>query len=478
MSNTRKAYSIAGGIVAEEMTKRFTERTYRIFSDADRLSDLANKWKNVAPDKAQGHMFEQLETIKFNMDALKKDSNLYAKTTASMGLPTDPVDIIITNGKKTLREVQAKSCNSAARSAFALSQDKYEEMLRLGPSDQHAKIEELLKERIKTGTLKAEDYEQTLRNLKESLRHENVASKGTTYQEALDATNQDTANKIASEYKIKSALVDMNESGKRAGKIGAVISGGTSVITEGYAYYKGDREFGETVVNVAVSGAKGYATGYTVTALSKGITHTTSYLLGTSIAKAASRANAPMAIAAGIVNTGKSMVKYLNGDIDSEKLLDEISHTAITGSASFYYAALGQAVIPIPVVGALVGAGVGYFIGNVIHQSGLVALGDSKIVKEAKERRKHIEAICLATIPEIRKNRLELELQAQEYFGKRKNQFILGFTEMDRALQTWNPEDFIQGLGRIGNSFDVVLPFKSFKDFDEFMKSSDKAFDF
>ncbi|WP_350551170.1 hypothetical protein [Pseudoalteromonas sp. 120-MNA-CIBAN-0494] len=469
--------SILGGIYTQHLTQDITERTYRIFGDADQLSQFASKWKNVAADKSQGHMFEQLETLKFNFDALKKDSDLYARTTASMGLPTDPVDIIISNGKETIREIQAKSCNSAARSAFALSQKKYDEMLRLAPSDQHSKIEELLKQRIEKGTLKAEDYEQTLRNLKKSLQHDNIASEGTTYQEALDATNQEQADKIANNYKFKSAITDMHKSGLKAGIVGASLTGGISFLAEGYSVIKGEKDFAEATLNTAINSAKGFATGYTVTVMSKGITHSSSYFLGEQLAKSITRSSAPVAIAVGVVNTSKYIVSYLKGEIELEELTENISHTAITGTSSFYYGALGQLAIPIPVVGALVGAGVGYFIGNMIHQSGLVALGDSAVVKASKERRNQIRAICLEAIPQIQKNRAELQSLLDKHFAERKHIFDSTFLAMDLAVDNAEPEQYINALNSLNERFDCELPFQNFAEFDQLMQS-DQSFDF
>ena len=162
--------------------------------------------------------------------------------------------------------MQAKSCNKASSSTFLLSDKKYGEMMRLSPADQHAEIEKLLKKRIAAGTLKAEDYEQTLRNLKKSLQHDNVASAGTTYQEATDATRQEVADRIADEFKLKSALTDMHESGKRAGKAGAAVAGGISALAEGYAFYQGEKALGEVTLNIALASAKGYENGYAVTA--------------------------------------------------------------------------------------------------------------------------------------------------------------------------------------------------------------------
>jgi len=476
-NHTQKVNSIMGGIIADVTTQRFTERTQRIFTDADHLSELAYKWRNVLADKAQGHLFEQQEVLKFNYDALKKDSDLYAKTTASMGLPTDPVDMVVKRSNKTVREVQAKSCNSAARSTFALSNEKYKEMQRLAPSDQHAEIERLLMQRITNGTLKAKDYEKTLRNLKKTLLHEDVSSSGTTYQDSFNSTKQEVADKIANEYKTKAVLTDMHQSGLRAGSIGAGIAGSMTGITESYALFNGERQLADATINMAISSAKGYATGYTVTALSKGGIHASSHFLGEAVSKNLTRSNAHVAIAVGVVNTGKAMASYIKGDIDFEELSDQVSHTAITSTSSFYYGALGQIVFPIPVVGALVGSGVGYLIGNLLHQSGLIALGDSAVVKEAKARRQQIEQICLQAIPQIQLHRQQLEHQLQQHAELRHQGLDFGFELMEEALDSFEPEQYIKGLNKIGEQFGIVLPYKNFENFDQMM-TSDKAFSF
>ncbi|WP_318433083.1 hypothetical protein [Photobacterium leiognathi] len=474
MNNSTRYNAIFTGTIADQQTQDLTQRTQRIFTDTEHLSNLARKWKNVHADKAQGHMFEQLEVIKFNFDALKKDSDIYAQTTASMGLPTDPVDIVIKRGNETIREIQAKSCNSAARSTFALSSEKYREMQRLAPSDQHSEIERLLKKRIEAGTLKAEDYEQTLRNLKKSLSHDEIASTGTQYKEAFDATNPDLADKIANQYKLDSALIDIHKSGMKAGKIGACVSGGLTALTESYSVIKGEKELSKAVIDTAISSAKGYATGYAVTALSKGITHTTSHFLGETISKSLTRSNAHVAIAAGVVNSAKSITSYINGEIEFENLSNEISHTAITSTSSFYYGAAGQMLIPIPVVGALVGSSVGYLVGNLIYQSGLLALGDDNIlVNEAKERRRQIEQLCLQVIPQIQEHRRQLEIQITQNNELRKQGIDFGFNLIQNAIESTDPEIFILGLNKIGEQFGIILPYQDFDKFDHIMKSNE-----
>lgn len=478
MAKSKSAESIAIGNIGVHSTKCFTERAFNLLTDAEHLVELSEKWKNVPKDIAQGHMFEQLEISKFNLSALKENSDLYAKTTASMGLPTDPVDIVIKKGDKILREVQAKSCNNAARSAFALSHEKYEEMVRLAPKDQHNRIKELLEERIKKGTLKKEDYEQTYRNLKESLSFGDVKSSGTTYQEAIDTTDIDVAKEKAAEIKKDAALSDMHGSAKQSGLIGAGISGTITAGSDIYKLYKGEVELADVISNTAISAAKGYVTGYAVTFLSKGITHTTTHYLGKSVGSALAKSNLPTAIAAGVVTSSKSVVAYMKGDIELEELQSQVSHTAVTCSASFYYGALGQTICPIPIVGALVGAGVGYFVGNLLHQSSLIALGDSEVVKASKERRRQVEAFALSVIPKIQQHRAELESTIEKHFQERREEFINCFDILDSSLNGCEPDQYISGLERINNQFGKTLQFKSFEEFDEFMLDEDAKLKF
>lgn len=469
--------SIATAIIGDEITQRHTDRVQRIFENSDYLVDFAKRLRKVEKDKAQGHLFELLEVTKFNLDALKKDSSLFASTTESMGEPHNPVDIIISEGKKKLREVQAKSCNSAARSLIALSDKKYEEMARLAPQDQVDKIEELLNRRIEAGTLKAADYEDTRQNLLQSLGHEDVGSSGTTYQEAIDVTDLGVAQDVAANTKINAALTDMHKSGKTAGMVGAGITATVETVKGVIEVKNGEVEVGSVISKVAINSSKAYVTGYATTALSKGITHASHEFLGKAASNAITKSNAPVAISVGIVKSASSMVKYIKGDIGSEQLFDEVNHTAITSATSFYYGALGQVVIPIPVVGALIGSGVGYFIGNVLHQSGLLALGECEVVKAAKERRQAIQKMCLELIPIVRGERLQFEQQVAEHFTNRAAVFTRTFDDLDNAMSNWDSDGFNASLVKLNEQFNQSIKYEKFDDFDAFMKS-DEVFSF
>ena len=200
-------------------------------------------------------------------------------------------------------------------------------------------------------------------------------------------------------------------------------------------------------------------------AVLKTVTHSTLRTIG--------KSNPVTSIASGVTHSALHITEYMQGNISREKLLSEISHSAVVTTSSFYYAALGQASIPIPVVGALIGSSVGYFIGNMLIRSGLIALGDSTLVKHAKERRKEIEDLCDTLIPVIKKSRKALEVQIDKYFSDRKKEFSRSFLLMDNSLNDWDQDSYVQALEQINNQFSQSLKFNTFDEFDVFMKNDD-----
>jgi len=240
-----------------------------------------------------------------------------------------------------------------------------------------------------------------------------------------------------------------------------------------YRLIRGEDHAGVVLADVIVDTVKGVAAGYATSTLGTGVATAAAKVGLAGITKW----NVHMAIAASILQSGKLFTRYIIKDIDAEQLLDEVNHTIITGTASFYYGSLGQTVIPIPVVGALVGSTVGYFTGNILYQSGLFSLGVALVVKQADERRKHIEDLCLQAIPVMQHNREELESLVSQYFREQTGLFNSAFSAMDSVLAEWNPDAYLMQLENLCNVFDKGLPFRSFQEFDEFMNDGSSTFE-
>ena len=463
--------AFVSSMVADARTQNLTQATREVFKQTDRLKILAVQYQKGSAEIHQGRVFEVLEAMKFNREAATNNSTVRAHVTAFEGKPTGPVDIEIKRGIKILREFQAKSCDDAAKSLHALSDSKYGDMGRLLPKDQEIKARQLAEQRISKGTLKTEVYKKTVKNMQGKLSHGKISSGGTDYKESLNAFKNPKLTAL--KYDVSALADESNKAGLAGGAVSAGITAGMSGVKGVYRLVQGEDELGAVFAEVTVDTAKGFATGYASSALGKGVGHAAEKVGLGGIAKC----NAHTAIAAGIIQSGKSFIKYLNDEIDEEQMLEEVSHTVITGTSAFYYGALGQVAIPIPVVGAIIGSTVGYFVGNILYQSGLVSLGDTVGVKMAKERRKRIEAICLQAIPLMQKHREELQILIDQHLAEQSELFDTAFSFMDTAITEWNPDAYIFQLERICNTFNTGLPFKSFKEFDEFMLDENTTFE-
>lgn len=193
--------------------------------------------------------------------------------------------------------------------------------------------------------------------------------------------------------------------------------------------------------------------------------------------RAVVRSNVVANVANEVVHLGKTLKQWVSGDIDDEKLVSEIKHAAITSGSMFWYGGLGQAAIPIPVVGFLVGSAVGYFVGHSLVKSGHVAIGETLAVKEARERAERIKAMCERLIPEIKANRAKLEAYLDTHFANRAQIFKTSFDALDQAVLSDETEAFAEALQTINKQFGQTLQFSNYQEFDELMRS-DEAFKF
>ncbi len=247
---------------------------------------------------------------------------------------------------------------------------------------------------------------------------------------------------------------------------------GKSGAKKAWRMIKGEGQNGSILAEVIVSSAKSVANGYMTGGVGTGVgVAAKSVGLGGIV-----KVNAHLAIAAGIVQSSKSLIAYLDNRIDTEQLLDEINLTAVNSTASFYYGAVGQTVIPVPVAGALIGSVVGYFVGNILYQSSLLSLREPADVKQSLKRRQRVEEICLHAIPLIQQHREALLRLIEENCIERVALFDAAFKAMDSAFGERKPGAYVSQLETICTAFHTALPFNTFDEFDQFMQDGTRVF--
>ena len=291
----------------------------------------------------------------------------------------------------------------------------------------------------------------------------NVKDSGITNKEALYARQHPKLSTAKDVAKLS------HRAGVEQAKIGATISGGISLIKNVVAVTKGQKSAVDAAKDVVVDGGTGavvaYTTAFAGSAIKAGMLNSKSSLIRT-----ISKSNAPAAIVTSTMDIAKSMTKFCKGEISGADCLIEIGEKGTSNIGSAMFAVIGQAAIPIPVVGAMVGSMVGYALTSTFYGTLVTSLKDAQI---AHENRIKIERECEESIEMIKRYRAEMNYYVQAYMKHYTSAFNDAFSKMDHALLTNDINEFIGGTNQITEVLGGKKQYSNMKEFKSFMKSSE-----
>lgn len=257
--------------------------------------------------------------------------------------------------------------------------------------------------------------------------------------------------------------------GLEAAKTGAVIGGGMSFIRNSVAVLKGDETPEDAVLAVAgdtVSAAGlSYATGFMGSAIKGGMQNAESIYL-----RGISNSALPTMIATSVLEVGKTLYRFADGQIDGLQCLNELGEKGTGIVASTAGATIGQILIPIPIVGGLIGSMCGYALSSMYYNTLTSALNEAKV---AHEERLRIEAECEAAIVAIREYRLEMELAIRNYFIGHIRAFNSAFSQMQEAFNTGNIDLLVEGANSITETLGGEVLFRTTGELDALMAGED-----
>jgi hypothetical protein len=318
----------------------------------------------------QGYSAEVLDTAKQNSENIKKGSSERVSRTDDV---TDPQ-----TGKKRVNDPNHDQVtldsegNIITGSGVQVKFYEPDSFVDFVTGKKRAKHGKLWVDKYSDGkfSVPADQYDEIKRKLKEEIEAlENANDLTTEQQRRLDyikkvdknlkkskvsKTEAVEARKKPEKVTAKEIAKTSHEAGVEAAKVGAMVGGGISVITNTMAVLKGEKEvdeaIGDTVIDTAKAGATSYATGFTNTALASVMKNSSNEL-----ARSLGKANAPAYIIQTAISTMKSLVSLCNAEITVNEFFLEIGKNGTTLLASAQGAVIGQLLIPVPVVGALVG---------------------------------------------------------------------------------------------------------------------------
>lgn len=338
--------------------------------------------------------------------------------------------------------------------------DYYDGILREADS-QIAKLQRQVDDQLAKGNTdtanslknKIEDYQI----IKKNLRKSNVSTDDAMFARLHPklSTSKDIA-KVS------------HQAGLATAKTAAIIGGSVSIVQNLVAVVKGDAEVGDAMIiiakDTATSVTVGYGTGFAGASI-KGIMQNAS----SGTVRALSKTNLPAIVVAVAVGAKKTMSRYFNGEITGLECFEELGEQGTGMLSSSLFALIGQAAIPIPVVGGMIGGMLGYAISSASYGTLLESLKEANL---AHEERIRIEQVCEEHILMIRAYRLELEKAITEYLVSNTETFHRSFDDIKESLAIGNVDGFICGANAISEALGRRPQFKSVDEFDAIMDSN------
>ncbi len=473
------------------------------------LKGIANE--KVNPDYVQQNIKQQAgfsaevkETARENAERIINKDTTRVTRTDDIGRVNDPLyDHVEIDAQGNVIEgsgSQMKFVGSSPEAALdRLASHKFEKYLDADakievPSDFYDGIKEEAQKKIK----KLEDQ---IKVLKEQGKND-IASQRQLELEKYQKINRNlekshVSNKEAIEARTnpklstaKDVLNNSHQAGLEAAGIGAAISGGMSLVRNVVAIAKGEKEADAAVLTIVVDTGTGAAVSYG-TAFAGAVIKGGMQNAGNITIRSLSKTNAPALIVTTAIETGKTLAKYARGEIDGVQCITELGEkgTGITGGAvgsvvgaaavkaafgkslTVVFGSIGQVVIPVPIIGSMIGSTVGYLLGTFCYKN---LLETAQIFKEAKVARKErirIEKECEEAITLIRQYRKEMEQIVSRYMIDHIETFHNSFDTIKQSLELGDIDGFITGTNAISKKLGKKVQFDTFNEFNSLMEN-------
>ena len=265
----------------------------------------------------------------------------------------------------------------------------------------------------------------------------------------------------------KNVIQTGHHAGVHAAHSASVTTATMSGILNLSAVIKGEKTAGEalseTIEDTGKAAAMGYLMGGGLTTVSHTLSSSSSQFI-----RALTESNVPGTVITAVIMTGYTLKRYGSGEISTRQCMIELGDKGLTFATAGYSMAVGQALIPIPIVGAAVGALVGSMATSNYYYSLVKKLEDREL--EHLERQRIIAESELAVKLE-RAFRAELEAYLKEYFTDYQNCFDEALTTIDTAFRAGNADGVISGANQITRKLGGNVYYDTVDEFVQFLNS-------
>ncbi len=281
------------------------------------------------------------------------------------------------------------------------------------------------------------------------------------------------SQKIIDRKVAKTSVKNALKTGHKAGLQGAANAGLMTATMSGVmnivSVLKGEKSAEDALKDTAVDTGKAAATGYVLTGGLTTISHTLSNSSSKFI-QALSKSNVPGYVITAVIVTGNTLKKYANGEISTEECIIELGEKGISFATAGASMAVGQALIPIPVVGAAIGCLVGTMVTSSIYNN---IIGGIKQRKMESDERKRLISEYDDIANEARQYREELESYLETYFKDYQDCFDEALQGMKLAFEVGDANGVITGANMITKKLGGEVKFENTSEFKNFLDSDE-----
>lgn len=279
--------------------------------------------------------------------------------------------------------------------------------------------------------------------------------------------NQET-ERLIRQKKIKAIASEAHNAGVQGAFSAGAAVACQSVITNMVDIYKGEKDVAEAVKdiskNTAIAAGFGYASSGALTILNRTLISSNSPFL-----KMLGNSNVPAKVITGAMIVGASVIDFANGKISAKECMTQIGKNSLEFAVVGEAAAIGQTVIPIPIVGAVIGSMIGMSLTGC-----LLSMAKKSAEKEARHKeRVAIMEQCDHILDELNNYEKELNDYLNEYFGNLKSLFSEALLDMRQAVMSGDNIKVFTATNKMITNLGGTAEYSSLEQFKNFISSNE-----
>ncbi len=443
-----------------------------LLQQRDVAARIAERFCNVAEAQRQGHVFEWMHELSFNLKAIAADDDARLWVTTWLGQPHDAADLQLFGPYgETLAEVQAKVVSGVAQRLApvnGLSATKYEGMQLLVPQDHVASTKDLIDRRLAMpeGPLH-ERYTDVAARVTDRVQYGDLTSDPVTTAQLTDAARdpEGHVSGLIRQGRLKDVAVGGASAAAVAGLTTGLVDVATAYVRTGslddVAWPELARRAAQRALQAgAVAAIAEGISGAAQQASANGAGHWTESLVDGGL---------DFAMGTAVVELAGVALGVATGRLSAEEAAWAAAEALTKSLAGWACAAVGQCLIPIPVVGAVIGRVVGQY-GAAMMIQGLrlaVLARDRSAAWDAEyeallRHTAEMQAVAAAELHEVD------ELLAAYETGFRSH-VLPRLRSLQGLVDTGHPDEVLEHLGALTRSYCGTPLFSSLAEFDALM---------